>query len=293
MDLSVLKNFIVVARELNITRASKLVHITQSALSRQMFQLEETLGTKLFERSKYCIKLTDKGLFFYHRAQELIELYEKTKKEISIEDTEIAGELTIGAGEFRSIGTLCEIVSEFQTIHPKVIVHMRTAFTPDILERLNNGLIDFGVIFDRPHTDSYSSLYFREKEEWGVLVPKDSPLAKLKKIYPTDLAEIPLLISGNFENLETLRRWFGPLVKCLTIRGTYNLLNNAAFLSANNAGAALCIKLNCSYKGLVFTPLTPSVSAETKLLWREDLSQTKVKEAFIEFLQKFQNRIFK
>lgn len=288
MDLTVLRNYIVVAREQNITRASKLIHITQPALSRQLFQLEEALGTKLFERSKYCIKLTEQGTFFYHRAEEILELYEKTKRDISFKEEEIAGELTIGAGEFRSVEPLSKIISEFQALYPKVCVHMRTGFTPDILEQLGNGLLDFGLIFNRPHDDRYASMSLGVKEEWGALVPKKSPIAEKKTLFPADLAEEPLLISGNLEHLVNLKEWFGPLGKCLNVKSTYNLLNNVAFLVANGVGIALCIRLNCSYRGLTFIPFTPPLHSETRLIWRNDPMQTPAKKAFITLLEKLQ-----
>lgn len=80
MELRVLNYFLMAAREENITRAAQLLHITQPTLSRQLMQLEEELGVKLFERSNHHIILTNDGLLLKRRAQEIVSLAEKTKK---------------------------------------------------------------------------------------------------------------------------------------------------------------------------------------------------------------------
>lgn len=101
------------AREENITRAASLLHVTQPTLSRQLMQLEEELGVKLFERSSHSIILTDEGMLLKRRAQELLRLAEKTKREVSHEEESIIGEIAIGSGELRSSGCLAELLSSF------------------------------------------------------------------------------------------------------------------------------------------------------------------------------------
>ena len=83
MELRVLRYFLAVAREENMTKAAALLHVTQPTLSRQLAQLERELGVKLFRRGQYRIVLTDDGMLLRRRAQEIVELVDKAEQFLS------------------------------------------------------------------------------------------------------------------------------------------------------------------------------------------------------------------
>ena len=127
MELRVLKYFLAVAREENITKAAALLHLTQPTLSRQLIQLEEELGVQLFHRSRHRIILTDDGMLLRRRAQELVDLAEKTAREFTCRETELKGESAIGAGETRSMSLLSRAIASFRELYPKVTFRIFSA----------------------------------------------------------------------------------------------------------------------------------------------------------------------
>ena len=148
MDLRVLKYFLVVAREENITRAAALLHVTQPTLSRQLMQLEEELGVKLFRRGKYHVSLTEDGMLLRRRAQEIVELAEKTEQEFQRQEGELAGDISIGTGESNSMTDLSRRIAAFRTWHPLVRFHIYSATADEIQERLEKGLLDLGMLME-------------------------------------------------------------------------------------------------------------------------------------------------
>lgn len=135
MELRVLKYFLVVAREENITRAASSLHVTQPTLSRQLMQLEEELGVKLFRRGKYRVSLTDEGVLLRRRAQEIVDLAEKTEREFHRQEGELTGEIAIGAGESNSMSFLSKKVAAFRLAHPLVRFSIYSATADDIKDR--------------------------------------------------------------------------------------------------------------------------------------------------------------
>ena len=102
MELRGLKYFLMVAREENISKAAALLHVTQPTLSRQLMQLEDELGVKLFHRSRHSIILTEEGMLLKRRAQEIVSLSDKTLLELSRKDEIVPGEIAIGGGETKA-----------------------------------------------------------------------------------------------------------------------------------------------------------------------------------------------
>ena len=144
MELRVLRYFLAVAREENITKAAALLHLTQPTLSRQLMQLEEELGVQLFHRSRYHIVLTDEGMLLRRRAQELVDLADKTAREFAARETELMGEIAIGAGETRSMTFLSQAIRTFRERYPRVTFRIFSANADDVKERLDTGLLDMG-----------------------------------------------------------------------------------------------------------------------------------------------------
>lgn len=288
MELRVLKYFLAVAREENITKAAALLHLTQPTLSRQLMQLEEELGVQLFRRSRYHIELTEDGMLLRRRAQELVDLAEKTTREFTMRETELMGEIAIGAGETRSMSFLSRAMVSFRERYPKVTFRMFSATADDVKERLDTGLLDMGLLTEPVDVGRYAFCRMKERDRWGVLVRLDSPLAGLDSVTPDDLEQVPLIISGRERVQRELANWFGDRWERLQIAASFNLILNAANMVRYGVGTALSFDLNFSFDDLRFIPLSPTMDTGTVLVWKKDLVLTPVVEAFHQHIKNVQ-----
>ena len=269
MELRVLRYFLTVAREENITRAAALLHVTQPTLSRQLMQLEEELGVKLFQRSNHCIILTEEGMLLKRRAQEMISLAEKTRQDLMQKDTELTGEISIGCGELQSVDFLAKLLAQFQAENPLVRFNIFSGNADSIKERIENGTLDIGLFPEPVDISRYEFIRVPVREEWGVLTQEDSPLGRLPFVRPENLVGRPLMISGREMVQHELANWFGDEFQKLDISVRYNLLYNVAMLVRNGFGDALCIRLDCQYPGLRFVPLHPPLAFGSVLVWKK------------------------
>lgn len=269
MELRVLKYFLMVAREENITHAAQLLHVTQPTLSRQIRDLEEELGVKLFERSNHRIVLTQDGLLLRRRAQEIVDLAERTQRDFDHRDEEIGGEVSIGSGETRSMSILAEILSSYRQRYPKVRYRFYSGNADHIKERMENGTLDLGLLTEPVDISRYEFLRVPVMEEWGVLTREDSPLGGLESVRPADLAGRSLMVSGRELVQNELANWLGDGAGQPNILIRYNLLYNVAMLVKSGFGDALCIRLDCAYQGLTFVPLYPPLRLGSVLVWKK------------------------
>ena len=281
LELRVLRYFLVVAREENITRAAALLHVTQPTLSRQLMQLEEELGVKLFHRGKYHIVLTDDGVLLRRRAQEIIDLAEKTEQEFRREEGELTGEIAIGAGETNNMTSLSQRIAAFRREHPLVRFSLYSATADDIKERLEKGLLDVGLLAEPVDIGRYAFIRMPKRDQWGIWVRKDDPLAAKDTVSPKDLLGIPLLLSRREEVRRELAGWFGDDFEKLEIAGTYNLILNAANMVCNHVGAALGFLIGNISDELRFVPLFPVLETGTVLVWKKDQVFSPAAEQFL------------
>lgn len=291
MDIRVLEYYLIVAREESITKAAAILHVTQPTLSRQLMQLEEELQVKLFNRTSHSVVLTEDGLLFKRRAQEIVALSEKTKRDFIRGNRELSGEIGIGCGEFRSIQIIAQIMKEFKKEHPFVTFQIYSGNSSNIKERIESGILDIGVILDYVDIRKYEYVRIPLSEEWGVLVREDSPLAAMEYVTPEDIWELPLIISERSMRDNELADWIGKKYEDLNIVSTYNLMYNAAIMVANGMGVAGCIKLDCRYEGTRFVPARPSVKNNSVFAWKKALSQSQAVSSFIEFSRIYIKRI--
>ncbi|MGI6028316.1 MAG: LysR family transcriptional regulator [Candidatus Heteroscillospira sp.] len=285
MELRVLNYFLMVAREENITKAAQLLHLTQPTLSRQLMQLEEELGVKLFHRSKHSIILTEEGMLLKRRAQELVSLSEKTVQELSRRDSVLSGEIAIGCGETKSMSYLSEQMVALRTQYPLVQFQIHSATADDIKERIEKGTLDMGLLCEPVDIGKYEFIRMPLKEKWGILVPEDSPLAEKKFVTPKDLTTVPLLISRRESVKNELSSWFGDYYDQLQIAASFNLIINAATMVKCRAGAATCFDLGVTYDGLRFIPFSPVLETGSVLVWKKNQVLSPATSYFIKQLR--------
>ncbi len=286
MELRVLKYFLMAAREENITKAAALLHITQPTLSRQLMQLEEELGVKLFHRSKHSIILTEDGMLLKRRAQEMISLSDKTVKELSHKDDMLSGEIAIGCGETGSMMFLSEQIRDFRQKYPLVQFSIYSAIADDIKERIEKGILDMGLLVEPVDISKYEFVRMPQKEQWGILTRRDSKLALKMHICPEDLADVPLLMVKRELVKNELSSWFGEYYEQLHISATYNLIINAAAMVRSGVGTALCFDLGIKYHDdLCFVPLMPVLKTGSVLVWKKNQAMSKISAHFIQTIK--------
>lgn len=284
MELRVLNYFLMVAREENITKAAQLLHVTQPTLSRQIAQLEDELGVKLFQRSNHSIILTDNGMLLKRRAQEIVTLAEKAKREFS-HDKQLNGTISIGSGELKSMQFLSEAIVSFRRKYPGVNFEIYSGNSDSIKERIDRGLLDLGLLIEPVDIGKYDFIRTNIKEEWGMLVQEASPLVEREYITPKDLADVPLILSRGALIQKHIYRWLGEYANENNIAATGNLLYNIAILARNGVGAIIGLKLDAQYEGLKYIPLSPRLESGTVLVWKKTQSFSQATETFIRYLK--------
>ncbi len=271
MEFRVLKYFLMVAREENITKAAALLHLTQPTLSRQLMQLEAELGVKLFHRSKHSIILTEDGMLLKRRAQEIVSLSDKTVQELSHKEDVLSGEIAIGCGETKNMLFLSEQIKKFRQKYPLVQFSIHSAIADDIKERIEKGVLDIGLLMEPVDVGKYEFIRMPQKEKWGILVRKDSELAAKESINPKDLTNVPLIMVKRELVKNELASWFGDYYEGLQIAATYNLILNAASMVERGVGVALCFDLGAAfYEDLCFIPLAPTLETGSVLVWKKN-----------------------
>lgn len=286
MELRVLRYFLMAAREQNITKAAQALHITQPTLSRQLMALEEELGVKLFERSSHSISLTGDGLLLKRRAQEIVSLEEKTVRELAFEKT-IGGELEIGSGEFKSFSVFSDIMLAFREQNPNVSFRLYSGNADNIKERIENGILDMGVLSYPVDISRYEFVHIPKSETWGILVHRDFEIAEKEFVTPGDLAKISLLMPGRRLVQSEMQNWFGDFYDSLNVFAVYDLQYNAAVMAQKKIGAVLTIDLESRYDNLKFIPFYPELKSGSVLVWKKNRVRSAAAEAFVSFAKEY------
>lgn len=286
MELRVLRYFLAVAREENITKAAGYLHISQPSLSRQLMQLEKELGVKLFKRSRHRIILTEEGQLLRRRAQELIALSDKTERELSQGEDSIFGEIAIGCGETKNMAYLSELIVGFRKIYPEVTFEIYTANADDVKERIENGILDFGLMLEPVEISKYNYIRLPLREKWCVLMRKDSRLADKDAIKPQDLMGEQLLIAKRKSVHNELENWFGEYNDKMNAVVTCNLsYSNKSIMVKNHVGAALVHEFDLMDDELCLRPLEPAIEDACVLAWKKNQVFSPAVVKFIEYIK--------
>lgn len=297
MEIRVLKYFIAVAQEGSITKAANYLHLTQPTLSRQLQDLEKELGQKLLVRGQHSVTLTPEGLILKQRAEEILDMVEKTEKEFHSIKNNIAGDIYIGCGETDSMKYVAEIMKEIQLDYSDIKFHVYSGNAEDVTEKLDKGLLDFGILIQPVDLSKYDYLPMPEKDVWGVVMRNDSPLAKKEKIEVRDLLDLPIIASRQMSRKyctdSGFLDWFGENFDKLKIEATYNLIFNAAIMVEAGIGYAITLdKLaNTSKENILcFRPLSPKLESGLDIVWKKTQVFSSAANLFLEKLkEKFNN----
>lgn len=292
MEIRVLRYFLAVAREESITAAANFLHLTQPTLSRQIHDLEEELGQKLLVRKSHRVVLTPEGMLLRKRAEEILTMVDKTESEFRSMETTVSGDVYIGSGETQAIRKIAKIIRQLQKDYPEIHYHMHSGNAPDITDRLDNGLLDFGILIQPADITKYDSLNLPAKDVWGVVMRKDSPLAAKECICKEDLRTVPLLCSRQAvlsqRHGNAFAAWFGADFDKLNIVSTYNLIYNAAVMVEEGVGYAVTLDnlANTSAASdLCFRPLSPRLESGLNVVWKKYQVFSSAAEIFLDRLK--------
>ena len=284
MDIRVLRYFLAVAREESISGAAESLHLSQPTLSRQLSDLEEEIGKTLFIRGSRRITLTEHGTLLRKRAGEIIDLMEKTTKELTASEESIAGDIYIGAGETEAVHYLTRAARRLQERYPEVHFHIASGDTVDVIEQLDKGLIDFGLLFGAVDEKKYSSIALPSYDVWGIIMLRDDPLAQKEFVTAADMEGKPLIVSRASPESGSL---FGQVISNNVV-GSYSLVYNGSLMVADGLGYMLCLDKILNVTGdspLCFRPLMPEIKAHMSVVWKKYQVFSKASQAFLSVLK--------
>lgn len=287
MEIFSLRYFLAVAREANMTRAAETLHVSQPALSKAIKYLEVELGTTLFKRTNYGIRLTEEGLILRKRAEDILSMVDKTSSEFKTMHELLGGELTLACAESYLMKYIALAIKRMREKYPYAKFHIKSGNTEQTTEILDKGLADFGYIADSPNLSKFNIIEMPGQDTWGILLSVDSPLANKENITFEDLKDIPLICSEqSFEN--DYSRWIGESVEKLNIVGTYTLAYNASvFVQSGLGGALIFDKIISSSidNGLCFRPLFPTLTTRSYIIWKKHQKFNPAAVYFLECIQ--------
>ncbi|QNF30438.1 LysR family transcriptional regulator [Metabacillus elymi] len=299
MEFRVLRYFLTVAREGSMTGAANLLHVTQPTLSRQLKDLEQELSKKLFIRSSHSVILTDEGMLLRKRAEEIVDMVDKLEAEFSSMEETIGGDVYIGGGETDAMRQIARVVKELQLSYPNIRYHLYSGNEDDVTERLDKGLLDFGILIQPADLSKYNYIDIPAKDVWGVVMRKDSPLALKDTIQAVDLLNVPVICSRQamkqtFSKNE-FADWFGEDFNKLNVVTTYNLAYNAAIMVDEGIGYAITLDKivnTSSDSNLCFRPLVPRLESGLTIVWKKHHVFSAPADMFLKEIQaKFSNSL--
>lgn len=283
MELTALRRFLMIAREGTISGAAAALHISQPSLSRQMHDLECDLGCTLFIRGKRHIELTPEGMLLRSRAEEIVDLADRTEAEFRSSGDALAGEVRIGGGETPAMDLIAGIIAELQRTYPLMRFSLHSGNAEDIADRLDTGRVDFGVFIGHADLSKYEVLALPAHNTWGAFMRTDDPLTTHDVIRSEDLESRPLIFSQQADR--EMRTWFKRDFDDLDIVATYNLLYNAALLARRGVGYVISLKgivETSEASGLAFRPLEPALTADVFIAWKRYQTFSPAANAFLE-----------
>lgn len=291
MELRHLRYFLAVAREGNVTRAAASLHVTQPTLSRQLADLEQELGRELLLRESRGVTLTDDGMWLRKRAEEIVALADRTEREMMADDSQVEGDVWVGGGETRTMDLVARAMQTISQDHPGVRLRLHSGNADDVIERVDKGLLDFGVILGRTPESRFDHIQLPAREVWGVLVRNDDPLAKQSLVTMEDLSKRRLIVSNQpadaNQPISEIEQMLGPLQS--NVVATYTLLYNASLLVEEGFGIALCLDgIVATGPGTPFafvpTQLQPAI--QTHLIWKRFQPQSRAASLFLRELKR-------
>ena len=290
MELRVLKYFLTVADEGNITRAADILHVTQPTLSRQLIELEDELGTALLIRGKRSVTLTDEGFLFKQQAEMIVELSDELEHIFKDKKDVVCGTIRIGASEAVGCRALALYMKEFREKYPDVQFDLYNGMADNIKEMLERGLLDLGLVLEPVDTAKFEYVRLPQKETWGLLLRKDHELAEKETLTVEEIRQYPLIMPGRENAKNEVLHWLQCEESHLNIPAYYNLLSNAALLVEAGMGCAVCLDGALSIHAdpdLCFRQILPEHTTRSVILWKKNHLFSQAASLFVQTIQEY------
>lgn len=288
MEIRVLRYFLAVVREESITKAAEVLHITQPTLSRQIAQMEEEIGVKLFDRGTRKIVLTNEGMLLRRRAEEILELVDKTERELAEQDEMVEGIVSLGCGDLSAVQVMPDLIRGFHERYPAVTFDLYTATADHVKERMDRGVTDIGLLLEPINKEKYDYINLNHREQWVVVMPPNSPLAELEAVSPKDLRGLPLILPHRLNVQNELARWFGDEFEKLNVLFTSNLSSNSSIMVHRGLAYSIIVKGSIAFwdpEKITYRPLSPDLTAPSVLAWRRKQPFGLAAEKFIDYVK--------
>lgn len=290
MEIRVLRYFLTVVREEGINRAAEVLHITQPTLSRQLSQLEDELGVKLFNRGARKISLTSEGILLRRRAEEILSLVDRTEKELIEQDEQVEGRIAIGGGVLSAMQVLPELIARFRESYPLVGFDIYTGNADLVKEQMEKGLIDIGVLLEPIDIEKFDFIRLEGRERWVVLMRPDDPLAKKPGITAKDLKGKPLCLPmrGNVQN--EIINWLGSSYDEHIVLFTSNFASNTALMVQHGLAYSITVEGSIPFMDeakIASRPCVPELRASSVFAWKKQQPFTPATAKFIQHIKCF------
>ena len=285
MDIRVLKYFLAVAREQSFSVAAERLYLSQPTLSRQLKELEDELGKPLLIRSSKGVSLTEEGMILRARAEEIVALMDKAEQEVRQSDDEIKGMVHIGAGETYAVKLIADTAEHLSARHPGLQYSLYSADGTDVLEKLDKGLLDFGIVFQNVDASKYNSVELPLKDRFGVLMLRDAPLARKETVSLSDLQGQPLIIPRQPNHNSMFLETIGIDEQSVRVAAQYNLVYNGSVMAGEGMGYCICIDKLINVRGdsrMCFRPFYPPIEVGCSFIWKRTAVFSKAAEKFLE-----------
>ena len=289
MDIRVLRYFLAVAREQSFSTAAERLYLSQPTLSRQLKELEDELGKTLLIRSNKGVTLTEEGMILRKRAEEIVELMDKTEQEVRQSNDNVSGTVYIGAGETYAIKLIADTAHKLRKDHPDIHYSFFSGNGTDVMEKLEHGLLDFGLIFGNVDRTKYEAIEIPLHDTWGVLMRRDEPLAKKETLSISDVAGLDLIIPRQPNHSTMLSELIAEQAPDANIVAEYNLIYNASVMVNEGIGSAITLDKLINVSGdsrLCFRPFEPRIEAVSYFIWKRYPVFTKAASTFLEQFRK-------
>ena len=289
MDIRVLKYFLAVAREQSFSTAAERLFLSQPTLSRQLKELEDELGKTLLVRSNKGVTLTEEGIILRKRAEEIIALMDKTEQEVRQSNDSVSGTVYIGAGETYAIKLIADTAHHLKADYPGIHYSFFSGNGTDVMEKLERGLMDFGLIFGNIDRTRYEAIEIPLHDTWGVLMRQDEPLAKKASLTISDVSGLDLIIPRQPNHSTMLSEMIAEQAPDANIVAEYNLIYNASVMVGEGIGCAIALDRLINVSGdskLCFRPFEPPMEAVCSFIWKRYSVFTKAAGIFLEQFKK-------
>lgn len=290
-----LKVFCTVAETRSFSKTSEIIHLTQPAVSLQIQALEEKYETKLFDRSSSTVILTPAGEILYKYAKEILALYASAEKAIGKQTVLVKGSLTIGAGSNIGNYILPSVITDFKNAHPKIKIYLLVGNTKRVIELLNSGNIDIGLV-EGDVARQRMTVKKLLTDELLVIVSPNHLWAKKKEIPLSELVKEPFIFreagSGTRQIIEKFLARHGITIhdmKISTVLGSTEAIKDAV---ENGLGVSIISRWAARKEGKYGTLRLLSIKEEKmvrdfSLVINKNTVSSNSLEEFLAFLKNY------